>query len=152
MVPGLPIGMQYTMTGAGMNMPGFGNEAVASMHSLHRNGGTSGARTPVPREREGSVSGTIIDGPAAGSFRGQLNSNTATMNESVSVLAGRNGSVSQGMSNSSFLGSGGNGSDSSDKSGTGISSGGGRRKVVAKSRPWKAPVYAGMLIPFVGIT
>ena len=57
MVPGLMIGMQYMMTGAGINMPGFGSDAVASTHSFHRNGGTSGARTPIPREREGSVSG-----------------------------------------------------------------------------------------------
>lgn len=144
MIPGLPIGMQYMMTGAGTNMPGFGSEAVASMHSLYRNGGTSGARTPVLREREGSVSGTIIDGPAAGPLRGPLNSNSATRNGSVSGIATRNGSVSQGMGQGmSNYGSGGNGSSSSDKSGTGISSGGGRRKVVAKSRPWKAPVYAG---------
>lgn len=142
MVPGLPIGMQYMMAGAGTNMPGFGGEAVVSMHSLHTQRGTSGARTPIPRDREGSVSGTIIDGP----LKGPMNSNAATRNGGINALATRDGSVIQGMSNSSFLGSGGNGSSSSDKSGTGISSGGGRRKVVAKSRPWKAPVYAGMLL------
>lgn len=122
---GMPSGMMLGGGLAGMaggtSMQSIAAEAVASVQSFHVNGEVGGARTLV--ERNGSV-GSYLGSPIAGP-------------------SGRNGSVSQQII--SYEGTRSGNSSSSDKSGTGGVSGGSRHKRgVSKTRPWKAPVYAGM--------
>ena len=107
----------------GLSMQNIAADAVASVQSFHAHGGGSVARTPI--DRNGSVSGNL-NSPLAGPSM-------------------RNGSISQQMSSYASGGTRSGNSSSSDKSGTGGNSGGGKHKRGAsRSRPWKAPVYAGM--------
>lgn len=132
--PGMPgmhgLGVLGSGIAGGMSMQNIAAEAVASVQSLQAQGGHSGAKAPVGRES--SVSGNL-GVPSAGP-------------------SGRNGSVSQQLSSYGSGGTRSGNSSSSDKSGTGTGgmSGGGRhRKGVSKSRPWKAPVYAGMFMSYL---